>query len=341
MTLDERRILNVPKIIREVGKAAGEIELQLAYPYDASPYGSATGINLFDLVKIYAVNAANPNGKLMYQGHIVEIEGVLEEDGDRTIIRIHPIDALLASTLYVTGGTYAKSYAGGDIDTMFADVVTSVNAVIGTSFFTNDSGNPGKSITVDFTRLTHTAQLEKAAAFLDADWYWRIDADGTIKLAEFSVTADRTFTLGLDVQRLRVGKSIKDVKNGTLVAWGATPTIAFYQDATSKSDYGPRQEVIEDSAIGNSGSADEAGNGNTNRKKDSKTKTELVINATYAIENIKPGETCQIRNVKSGTAQMLSGVLRILRVEYDGAVATLQLSELMDNLGDEFKRTLA
>lgn len=340
-TLPETRILNVPRIIREVGKPASDLTISLALPWDAFGYGDSDGINEFDLVKVYAANDDNTGGVLVYQGHVTELEGVFDAGNDHVELRLMPLDAILTQAFYKDGSAFVYSYSSIDIDQIFADVIAHANSIHG-SFFTTSLGNPAKSITLDFDQKTHAQVLADAAKFLDEDWFWRINAAGQLKLAQYNDSAaDHVFVVGKHVDQLRVKKSILDLKNGYRLAWGGTPTYAYYEDSTSKTNYGIREKAESDSAIGDSGSADEKGDGFIAANKDPKTITKLTINAEYAIETINAGDTCEVRGIKDTSGVMLSGVKRIKRVEYDGSLAMLDLDDVFDNFGQEFGKAVA
>ena len=48
----------------------------------------------------------------------------------------------------------------------------------------------------------------------------------------------------------------------------------------------------------------------------------------------------KVVNIKAGTTQMLTGVLRIVHMDYDGSLATLQLADVTDNFGVELNKML-
>lgn len=331
--LDSGILLSVPRIVREVNKPAGEIVLDLALPWDNFGYGST--INLFDLVKVYIVNDANPGGLLVYQGHIIEANALYDAYSNHVALRIFPIDALIGNAFWVGTG-YTVSYASADVDTMFSDAVDDLNSVHGT-FFSKNIGNPALSVSVNFVQKTHLDALASAFAFLDATWYWRLRPNGQIDLQQYSdITATHTLALGKHVDSIQTGRSILDVKNLVRLGWGSGPTYAVYSDATSQSAYGHRDEALSDSGIQNSGSADSKGNGEIARLKSPFTKTQITVNANYAIESILPGDTVKVTNVPSGASSLLSAqVLRIQRVEYDGALAVLHLADIVDIFGTE------
>lgn len=342
-TIDSGLFLSAPKIVREVGKPAGTVDLALGLPWDDFGYGSATGINRFDLVKVYAVNRANRDGLLVYQGHVTEIVAKLGGAADGVTLKLFSLDALLGLAFFKNGASFTKSYAAADVDTMFSDVISHVNSVQGATFFTGSLGNPGLSITADFVELTHLAALQRAASFLDsATWRWRINASGVISLAQWAdATADHKLAVGRDVLEIEVRNSIAEIKNGFRLGWGGTPTYAYYEDATSKTSFGVREYKKVDSNIGDSGSADSFGDGEIARQKDAKFSTRITVSPEYAIETILPGDTVTVGNLTTASTQMLSGVKRIVRTEYDGAICVLHLDDPVRLFGTEMAKALS
>ena len=341
--LDSSLFLNVPTIVREVNKPAGELTIDLALPWDDFGFGDT--INPFDLVKVYAVNEANPTGLLVYQGTIEEITGSLNENTDHVSIRLYPIDALLNRSLVKTGGgetpaDYTKTYTGGDVDTMFSDMVTDANTIYG-SLFTDSLANTGLSVNVSFLYKTHLDIINGAFDLLGSSWFWFLNASGLLELDEYNdVTADHTLTLGKDVMAIDVIKSILDVKNRLNLTYN-TSSYANYTDATSIADYGRRHYAATNNELTNLAAANAFGDGEIARQKDLKTKTIIKVNTNYDIETIKPGDTVQVLNKKDGTSQMITGVLRIHRVEYDGTMAILHIADIVDNFGNEFTKAIA
>lgn len=341
-TIGADSILSLPRISREVSKPSSDVTLSIAMPWDDFGYG--TTIREFFLVKLYAINDAHPSGILVFQGFITEIAGKLSRDTNHVELRLFPLESILNNAFWKSGGTqsladYTITYAAADVDTMFSDAITNINSLYG-SYFTSDLSNPGASITVNFVEQTHQQALDKAIKFLNATWYWRVKPDGTMQLKQYNdVTATHQFVLGRDIESLNVTKSILEIKNGIRVEYTG-PAYVFSSDATSQTAYGRRQKKMSDSNIQNAGSATALGDGELARLKDVKTQTQIVINAQYDLETIFPGDTCKIVNVPDTSSQMVSGVFRILRTEYDGTTMTLHLSEIVQNFGVEFARAI-
>ena len=177
--IDASAFLLVPRIVREVSKPAGEITIQLAAQWD--DFGFGTTLFDGDLIKVYAVNLANPTGILVFQGHVIGIKSKYTAIESSVELRVYPIDALLSDALAFSSTSYNKTYTTQDIDTMFSGIISDCNTTHGATFFTSSLGNPGLSITYSFTRLSHLPCLQKAATFLDASWFWRISAGAEVE----------------------------------------------------------------------------------------------------------------------------------------------------------------
>lgn len=341
--IDSEMMIELPRISREASKATSDITLTLALPWDDFGYG--TEIAEFFLVKLYAINEAHPSGYLVYQGFITEISGMLSRDTSHIELRLFPLESILGNAFWKSGSgqslaDYTVAYGGADIDQILSEAVTNVNTLYGTSYLTSDLGNPGLSIAVDFVEQTHLQAIERAAKFLDATWYWRVKPDGTLQLRQYAdATADHRLILGTHIESLDVTRTLLDMRNGVRVEYTG-PAYAFSSDSASETAYGKRQKKIADGSIQDGTSATALGDGEVARLKDVKIQTQVVVNAQYDLESILPGDTCRIVNVPDTASQMVSGVFRILRTEYDGTTMSLHLSEIARNFGVEFARAI-
>lgn len=340
--IDSSLFLTVPRIVREVGNAAGDLTFDLALPYDNFGYGSTSGINPGDLVKLYAVNSRNPSGYLVYQGHVEDLIGSLDQQGnDHASVRLFPIDAMFGRTRWKNAGSYVINYAAADVDQIMSDVIDAVNSVFGATFFSKNLGNPALSFNLAITRQTHQDALIAAAKFLPATWYWRVRPNGQFDLGQYSdATPTHSLVMGRDVDSLQVTRSLLNTKNKVIESWGPTPTDSDYLDAASASAYGQRDDLQSDPGVTDQPSADTKGNNLVAAEKNPATKTVIVVNSNYPIETILPGDTAKVVNIANGSSQMLTGVLRIVHVEYDGSLATVSLADVTDNFGTELNKML-
>ena len=332
------------QITRQVNSPASDVSVDIALPWDNFGYGQSTGINPADQVDIYALPGAtltnpNPVPVLVYQGHVEEITGTYADDGTNHVtLRLFPIDALLGRSLW-KAASYVVSYPAGTVNGVISDIIDNINSIYGATVLTKNLGTPGVTINQTFTRQTHQSALQIAAAFADSTWFWRIRANGQFDLQQYSdSTQVHTLVMNSHISSIKAIKSLLNTKNKALISWGGTPTDSEYSDATSISNYLQRQEIITDSSIGDLATANLKGNAEIAKLKNVFTKTQITVNATYDIHTIQPGDTVKIVNISNLTTQMVTGVLRVMRVQYDGALAILDLADIMDNFGVEFAK---
>jgi len=338
--IDSSKLLNTPQIIREVNKSAGEVNLDIAFPWDN--FGFGTTLFDGDLIKIYAVNASNPTGTLVYQGNVMGIKTNYTNNSSSVSLRLYPIDAILGRITAYVGTDAVKTFTSLDIDDIFSNVLTDMQTTAGYSYFTEDFDAPSLSITYSIRLLNSQNALDKAYSYLSSSWYWAINASGVIRLKQWDdVNPTHLFTIGKDVDSMGTNRTIADIINGEMLSWN-NPVYSFshYSDATSQTNNGKFQRIVEDREIPAAYAADARGNSDISKLKDPKISVTLTVNANYPIETINPGDTCKIQNITDNTSQLVQGVFRILRTEYDGAICTLTLSEIIDNFGSTFIKSI-
>lgn len=342
-TIAENKILSLPKITREINKAASDITIQLAYPWDDFSFGESNGINRNDLIEVYAQNDNYPGGTVVFTGFVSEFRGVLDQSTNRVDIRILPVESILAHAFYKNGGSYTVPVVAQDAhDAMWA-AISDCNTVQGATFFTRNTAVPGLSLSYSFVKKKHLDALNEISKALPATWYWRFRADGQFDLQQYNdATADHTFTVAENIDALDINDSIVDLKNGSLVVWGPIPTESYYSDAPSQALYGKREEEVSSSSVTDITTANSTGNGNIAKKKDPIVKGKITINNLYNLETIKPGDTCKILNQRVSTSSLLpvGDIYRIARVEYDGTKAMLTLGDVVTNFGNEITRQI-
>lgn len=341
-TIPAERVISVPSIVREVGMPGSDLTVDLALPWDGTGLGEADGINYSDLVRIYAVNPANPGGVLVFQGFVIEVRTAFTATENRASVRLFPLEAVLADALFKSGpSSWTHAFSAKTAAFIIGSAVDAANALQG-GYFTKNLADDGSSITATLDFVTHLEAIQAAAGFLDDTWYWRARPDGTVDLQQYadSVPTHR-FTLGTDVDSLETIGSVLDLKNDVVVTWGSGPTTTQYQDSGSQAAYGVRSERIQDSAIQDLASANLAGNGRLSQASAPVAKSIVTVNAGYPIETIMPGDTMVLRNLTPTGAQIFGeGVVRILRVEYDGALARLSIGDVIENFGREITESI-
>lgn len=336
MVLNDKSILTVPSIVREVNKPASDVTLDLAISWDDAAYAETYGLNPYDLVEIDAITETYPNGYRVFTGNIQELKVRYGAQENRVIIRVFPIEAEF--TFYFWINTYVSTVDTADV---FDDAVDAVNG----------SYSPQLTKNIATTGQVHQpaysgyviAGLNSEMENLNASWYWRVRPNLQLDLQQYSDSvATHTLTVGKDVDTVQNIKSLIDVVNYARIEFfdGITVHSTVYQNAASVAAYGLRN-FYQSLGSSSQGQSDSVGNNLIENQGDLFTKTQLVVNAQYPIETILPGDTVKIQNLTTAQQAWLSGILRVVRVRYDGATAVLDLSIITDNYGVELGKLIS
>lgn len=333
--LDSEAFTGVPTIVRETGKPASDVSFMVAFRYDTSP------VSVGDRVKLYCVRKTNPDGtaatgtpQLYYQGNVEEPTLVLDQNGgDNVTVRLFPIDAMLNRAGW-KNGTYAFTLSAQDPSAMIGAAIDDVNATFG-SFFTKNLTSSGQSLDLKVTASKHLKAIQDAAALLPDGWLWRVEPDGTVTVMQWPAPATHAVTFGTQVDSILLVNSLVDTVNHVVVVWGAGPTYTEYSDAGSIALYGKRTLFVNDSSITTLAASDARGASELGAKNPS-NKTELVVNSNYLNETIQPGDTLKVLNVPA--SMPFNAVNRIVRVQYDGSLAVIQLAEVFNVFSSELEK---
>ena len=162
--------------------------------------------------------------------------------------------------------------------------------------------NTGNFINYQFEALYYLNAIEKCREVAPQYWHWYIGADNIFNFKTISNSADHTFSLSKDINRITASKSADSVKN-ILLLFNGDATYKQYKDDTSIATYGRRAKQMTDSNIKDEDTMDNIGAAFINENKDTKVRIEIELidnnesNLGYDIESIEPGDTCRIVGV--------------------------------------------
>ena len=336
MVLNDKTMLNIPNIVREVNKPASDVTLELAISCDDAAYTQTYGLNPYDLIEIYAKTTTYPNGYKVFTGNIQELKVRYGAQENRVSIRAFPVEAEF--TFYFWINTYMSNVDTADV---FDDAVDAVNGIYSPQM-TKNIATTGQVHQPGYSGYV-IAGLNSEMENLNASWYWRVRPDLQLDLQQYpDNAATHTLTVGKDVDMVQNTKSLIDVVNYVSIDFfdGITNHNTIYQNAASVAAYGKRN-YYESLGTSSQGQSDLIGNNLIENKGDLFTKTQLVVNAQYPIETILPGDTVKVLNLTAAQEAWLSGILRVVRVRYDGATAVLDLSIITDNYGVELGKLIS
>lgn len=320
----------------------GQLQLDIALPFDDFDEGSS--IAHMNIVRVYSVviDTLTQTETLVYSGFISRYEPYAQAGGEEGVrVTCLGLVSLLALSYYKSGSSFTVTHTTQDPSDIVEDIVDHFNTVYGGSLlsYTADSlQTVGTNVSLTFTDQRWSDAIKKARDATSQYWWWYVDQDGLVSLKQKPSTPTHTFTIGRDVESITAPKDAEKIVNDVQVRRSGG-TATDYSDATSQSTYGTgspatgkRTQIITDSTITDATTADQVGNKAVGDNKDAKIKATVVVNSKYAIDSVRPGDTCAILNV---SGSFFSSNMLIVAVTYNGTTVTLELEEQPANFGRE------
>ena len=319
----------------QINGGLGQCLLDVFAPFDDF---DETLINFMNVCTIDAVvideDLKTQTVTQIYKGFMSRIEPYVEGGDEGVRVTLLGLVSLLTLSYYGTSPDYEVTQTNKDPEFIAKAVIDNFNSAFGGSLlgYSGSTSTVGTNVTYTYTQQTWLQALQKTVELAEDDWWFGVRADGKLYLQAKPGSATHTFTIGRDLVNLSAIKDSEKVKNEVIVIRSGG-TKSTYTDATSQSTYGTgspatgrRTEIVSDSAIPNSGTADQRGNKALNDQKDFKVATKLTINSQYAIESIYPGQTCRLMNF-DGSSTNFNTNMMITAVNYLGDAAVLDLEE--------------
>jgi len=320
-------VLNTPRIISEINGGQGEMRIDLDDSFDDFDEGNSIALN--NIIKLYEVdNDTNSKGKLLFTGIIQAPEPFLNGNKEGvTIIAISRI-AELSKAHYKSSGNITFTKSGLTASELFEDILDHFNTVYTSTDINYTGGSVDATaidINYDFDYIYWREAIDIALASAPDGYYYYIDPDGTAYFKDKPSTSTHTFITKRHIENLILNKSMEPIVNQLFLTWASGTTT--FSDATSIAKYGLCEKHISDTNINDTNTRDERGNSYISKHKDPlyRVKT-LIINNSYDISSLKPGDTIKILGLKKGSSPLIDN-LQIVRVEYNGTTASLILED--------------
>lgn len=331
-------VVSLPTFNAQMKGGYGNCSLRLKLPFD--DFDEGTSIAYGNIVKIYEVDTDNVNGRIIYTGYISQYNPFFDNNKEGVNIELLGLVSLLTRDYYKNGATYAVTETSQDPSTIFQNIITQANSVLpGTPFSYSAStiSTTGQSVTYTYTARKWVDALQDTFDLIGGGWFWYIGADGSVYLKQKPSSATHTFTIGKDIIAMSVVKSGEKLINEAYIDYNGGNTSDT--DATSQTNYGKHAKYINDQSTTDATTAGNIVQTNVDDNKELKISASIVINDTYDIESIKPGDTCKIRNLPTSSSTFTDN-MQIVRINYSPTRIELQLEEIVD-FGNEFLRAIS
>ena len=323
------KVKNIPSWNVNLNGVYGDTSIELNESFDNIP----SYATLNNIVLIYEVSDDYPTGKLVYKGYISEIRPSLRGSSEEVSLGIRGIGDLLKNAYLKNGASYSKTYTTTDISDVFEDIVDHFNTIYTAGFLSYVSGTTiettGLSITYTVEEKKHIDALNELHKFCDPAWYWYVDATGVVYLKESSAGSDHTFTIQKDVEVIEPIQTVEKIVNRCHVIYtGGNTTVS---DATSITNYGLREQVINDTNITDSTTAGYRATKVVTDNRNPKVTGKLRVNSSYDITTINVGDTCKLRNYNV-SGSILQTEMLIVSVSYGWDYVDIELGENRSNI---------
>lgn len=312
-------VLSDPKFRNAINSGPGEMIVKLDRDYDN--FGEDIDVKLNNRVEIWVYDRQQPNGMLLYKGFISGYRPVLQ--GSVEFVEVTVLSYVYELAYYMlrdgTGATTIEyssdtQEGGWDPAEILRDVITKYRADGGSINYTTTSIQDTNT-TVSYTFKTNTVRevVDKIIELCPEGWYWIVDSASTIYLRPKNALADHYFTIGSEINQMETWRRIEDIVNQVYFTGNSTEAgtglYRVYENTGSIDSYGRHAITKIDGRVTVTATADTMANRVINAKKDPEIRTRLTLldnngedaDRGYDIEAIIPGQTCKIRNLKSGT----------------------------------------
>jgi hypothetical protein len=206
---------------------------------------------------------------------------------------------------------------------------------------TGSVADTGTAITYTYNAKYFLDAINDTIAQAPAGWYHYTGPDNVFKFKQRNSTADHTFVVGRHLRSVDIDKSMSEVVNNVIFSNGENSQadiLKLYTDATSEDAYDDRWEILTDERVEYEDTADKMGGRYLASNKDMVGTISLTVydnNGTapdgmdgYDIDNIDPGNTCEIVGFNQVTQKSLSGVFLIVSVHDYQTHADIELERI-------------
>ena len=339
------QIKNVPSFKSRLNGIYGECVLDLDLPFDN--FDEGTSIDFMNIVKIYALtlDSATQTETLIYTGFISKYEPYIVGTGEEGVkVTLLSLGSLLSFSYYKNGSNFTVTHTTDDPETIGRAIIDHANTINGGSLLSYDNDTTdavGQTVDVAFDDQKWFDALKKVGDLADTDWWWKIDEQGQYWLKDKPASATHAFTIGKDINSIRAPKDSEKVINDIQVRRSGG-TATNYSDSDSQEAYGTgsgtpsgkRTKIINDTELTSADAADQRGNKEIEDNKDAKISATVEINDKYALETVKVGDTCEIRNFANANSFFSSNMM-IAGVHYKGDTVVVDLERHSRDLGAE------
>ena len=331
-----------PSFTTKLNNGQGQLRFDVKTQFDDY---NETLISHMNIVKLMAIDDDNPLGRLIYTGFMSRFTPFVKKSNQGVEITLLGLVTFLQLAYYKSGSNFTVTRTDKDASVIMQGIIDHFKTIypMTSSEFPNGLihyagghiDTVGTLLTLSFEDQLWLNAFNLTFDYVPEGWFWRIAPDGNAYLKEKSTTADHIFTIGKEIEELKILRNTEKIKNA--LQYRSTGDTDF-SDATSQTTYGKREAIYSSSEGASVAAIAEYGSKFIDDNKDSKVSATLVISDQYDLETINVGDTCDVFNYKLG-ADLFILNMQIVSVHYTPTKVTLQLEQDI-TFGKELKQLI-
>ena len=311
-TINPDRILNEIEFSAWLNQWQGQLNIQTDYPFADTSY------IWWEYVKVWLYDEHHIEWKQIYYWYISKIQRKAEQSREYTTFTCLWVWSLLKSIIY-SNGNYSKTCYNmmTDIRTFFNNYYSWVITVwdISNTITTTQAWSWSWNNCFDcFTTIAKAI-----------NYNWTVDSEGKLDLFIPSTRTNHIVYMSEEVMSITIDNSIEEIVNNYYLArnWAQST----YTDATSQSTYWRKDKYEMNSNLNSTQTMNDYWNSYIANNKIPKQSIQIVLNAEYPYEDIKPWDTISVLNTDLSTLSDL--VITKIQYKVDQATLTIDYEDTL------------
>lgn len=336
-------------------------------------FGEENDVSNGNQVALYVADrdTGDDDARLLAAGYISGYSPILNAEEEKIRVTVLGNSYRLQEAVVTTSGngTTQVDFYSQDPSSILSTLVNQFNTTVsGVTQFSTNIDQTGTSVTYSFNLVTYKQALDKILELAPRNWWYAVDADGTIQLHDRQYAAKHNLVVGLHIDSIEPFKNIEDIKN--VVYFVGNGIQRVYRNSSSIIQYGEKAEVLQDYRVSLTDTADIIGNAYLLSHAFPEVRTRLTVldnngdssNRGYDIDSFKVGEAVSIIHPElrfeqtnwdeftwddakwdGPLASILSQPMQISKIIYQGDRCVLELTSRQPDVAkriEDINRTL-
>lgn len=333
-TFNQDEIRNDISFKSQINFGQGQLSIVLNRPYD--DFGEGEDIDILNIVKVFESDSGNVDPRLIYTGFISQYNPFTKKDDEGVTVVCLGLLSLLTFIPYRSGGSLEFN-KNDSPENIIDDIISNFSSDYPGLITTNLSAT-GVNSDIDFSKQDSLSAVQSVFSTIGQDFYFFLDQFGVLNLEQKQAQSDHVFTIGKDIDFVTTVKSSEEIINFATLFYDVGNETA--SDASSISINGKHEKIYTDTNIKDSVTAQNFVGQKIEQNKDRKINSIIRINSEFNIEDVNPGDTCKILNIKE-TQKTFVDDMQIVSVNYQADFIIIELSEFRLNFGAELEKFIS